>query len=124
MVSVESFFYFWSILRWWITLFFHLIDIAVLNSYSLFLEHKAKNPDQIERPAGYTHCDFRDELVRQICGFEEYNDPLCYTSGRPRAPPPPPPSVFATQHIPRVSEVKRNCLVCYKWDKVGKKIAT
>ena len=24
---------------------FHLIDIAVVNSYSLFLEHKAKNPD-------------------------------------------------------------------------------
>ena len=29
-------FYFWSILRWWKTLFFHLIDIAVVNSYILF----------------------------------------------------------------------------------------
>ena len=94
----------------------------MVNSYILFLEHKAKNPDQIERPAGYTQCDFRDKLVREICGFEEYGDPPCYTSGRPRAPPPPP--VFATQHVPCVSEVKRNCLVCYKRDKVEKKIAT
>ena len=45
------------------------------HSYILFLEHKAKNPDQIERPAGYTQCDFRDELVCKICGFEEYDDP-------------------------------------------------
>ena len=27
-------------LRWWKTMFFHLIDIAVLNSYILFSEHK------------------------------------------------------------------------------------
>ena len=96
--------------------------MAVVNSYILFLEHKANNPDHIERPAGYTQCDFRDELVPQICGFEEYGDPPCYTSGRPRAPSPPPPSGFATQHIPRVPEVKRNCLVCYKRDKVEKMI--
>ena len=43
--NCRKFFYFWSILRWWKTLFFHLIDIAVVNSYILFLEYKAKNPD-------------------------------------------------------------------------------
>jgi len=62
-------------LRWWKTMFFHLIDMAVVNSYILFLEHKAKNPNELERPAGYNQCDFRDELVRQICGFDEYGDP-------------------------------------------------
>ena len=68
-------------LRWWKTLFFHLIDIAVVNSYILFLEHKANNPNDIKRPKGYSQCDFRDALVRQICGFDEYGDP------------PPPPSI-------------------------------
>ena len=62
-------------LRWWKTLFFHLIDMAVVNSYILFLEHKANNPNDIERPAGYSQCHFRDELVRQICEFDEYGDP-------------------------------------------------
>ena len=90
----------------------------------MFLEHKAKNPDEVERPVGYTQCDFRDELVRKICGFEEYGDPHRYASGRPRAPPAPPPSVFATQDIPHVSDIKRNCVVCYKRDKVEKKITT
>ena len=91
-----------------------------------FLEHQAKNPKELERPAGYNQCDFRDELVRQICEFDEYGDPpppLC-TSGRPRTPRPLPPSLFSTQHIPRVADVKKNCFVCWKREKVEKKITT
>ena len=49
--------------------------------------------------------------------------PLC-TSGRPRTPCPPPPSLFSTEHIPRVADVKRNCVVCWKREKVEKKITT
>ena len=49
--------------------------MAVVNSYILFLEHTANNPNDIERPAGYSQCHFRDELVRQICEFDEYGDP-------------------------------------------------
>ena len=60
--------------RWWKTLFFHLIDIAVVNSFILFSEHMAKY-GEIERPAGYSQCDFRDEIGREICGFPEYGDP-------------------------------------------------
>ena len=104
-------------LRWWKTLFFHLIDIAVVNSYILFLEHQAKNPDDIKRPRGYNQCDFRDEIVRQICNFDEYGDPPLHITGRPSAPP----SVFETEHIPRASNTRRNCVVCYKQDKVERK---
>ena len=104
-------------LRWWKTMFFHLIDMAVVNSYILFLEHMANYPDEIERPAGYTQCDFRDELVREICGLPEYGDPPLHTSGRPRAPS----SVFETEHIPCVSDTRRNCVVCYKLEKVERK---
>ena len=60
--------------RWWKTLFFHLIDIAVVNSFILFQAHRAEHTE-IVRLAGYSQCDFRDEIVREICGFEEYGDP-------------------------------------------------
>ena len=104
-------------LQWWKTMFFHLIDIAVVNSYILFLDHKARHPE-IKRPAGYNQCDFRDELVRQICGFDEYGDPPVHTPGRERAQP----CVFEILHVPIFSEVKKACVVCYKQEKVQRKV--
>ncbi len=54
--------------RWWITLFFHLIDMVVANSYILFQEWCDKNPDNED-----LHCDklygqlqFREELIQQF----------------------------------------------------------
>ena len=70
--------------RWWKTLFFHLIDIAVVNSFILFQAHRAEHTE-IERPAGYSQCDSCDKIVREICGFEEYGDPPTYNPGRQRA---------------------------------------
>ena len=71
-------------MRWWKTLFFRLIDIAVVNSFILFQAHGAEHTE-IERPAGYSQCDFCDEIVWEICGFEEYGDPPTYNQGRQRA---------------------------------------
>lgn len=53
----------------------------------MFLDHKDKGPREIERPAGYSQRDFRDELFRQICDFDEYGDRPVHTSGRQRALP-------------------------------------
>ena len=47
----------------------------MVNSFILFQAHRAEHTE-IVRPAGYSQCDFRDEIVREICGFEEYGDPL------------------------------------------------
>ena len=41
----------------------------------------------IQRLAGYSQCDFRNEIVGEICGFEEYGDPPSYKPGRQRAQP-------------------------------------
>ena len=71
--------------RWWKTLFFHLIDIAVVNSFILFQAHRKEHPE-IERPNGYSQCDFWDEIVREICDFDEYLDPPMYSSVRQRVP--------------------------------------
>ena len=74
----------WKCVRWWKTLFFHLIDIALVNSFILFQAHRAEHTE-IKRPAGYSQCDFCDEIVREICGLEEYGDPPTYNQGRQRA---------------------------------------
>lgn len=99
-------------MRWWKTLFLHLIDIAVVNSFILFREHQAQFPDVVElqRTADYSLAHFREEIVRQICGFEEYEDPPVYSSAKQAAP-----GEFDTVHMPVFSDdVRRNCVVCYK----------
>ena len=55
--------------RWCKTFFFHLIDIAVVNSFILFQAHRAEHTE-IERPARYSQCDFCAKIVREIRGFE------------------------------------------------------
>ena len=51
--------------RWWKTLFFHLIDFAVVNSFILFQAHRAEHTE-IVRPAGYSQCHFREIIKRKL----------------------------------------------------------
>ena len=99
-------------MKWWKTLFFHLIDIAVVNSYILFREHQAKFPDveELRRTKEYSLAHFREEIVRQICEFPEYDVPPVQSTCKPA----PPPGDFETMHIPVFSDTKRNCVVCYR----------
>ena len=50
-------------------MFFHLIDIAVVNAFILFKEHQAKFPDveALHRPSDFSLGNFREEIVRQLC---------------------------------------------------------
>jgi len=54
-------------LRWWKAIFFHLIDLAVVNSYILFSEQREANSDfeQLQCPDRYNLENFREQL-RQI----------------------------------------------------------
>ena len=67
-------------LRWWKTLFFHMIDIAVVNSFILFQLHRAANPEKedLTRPNKYSFAEFREELVRQLAGLQEYDQPTVF----------------------------------------------
>ena len=56
-------------MRWWKTLFFHLIDMAVVNSFILFKEQRCNFSDNeaLRRPASYSLASYREELVRNSC---------------------------------------------------------
>lgn len=107
--------------RWWKILFFHLIDIAIVNGFLLFQQYRSQNPDveALQRSNRYNISDFREALVRLICGWPEYDNPPVYVPASPRG------SQFETVHIPHVSEdIKRNCVVCYKQKGVQQKVRT
>ena len=99
-------------MKWWKTLFIHLIDNAVVNSFILFREHQVEFPDNeaLRRSAKYSLTDFREELVRQLCGFPKYDVPSAYASVKPA----PPPDQFETVHVPVFTIARRRCVVCYK----------
>ena len=108
--------------KWWKTLFFHLVDIAVVNSFLLFQEYRAQNADKeaLHRPRSYSIVDYREALVRQICGWPEYDDPPAYEKSAPGE------SQFQTDHMPLVSDdgIRRNCFVCYKEGRGQKRVIT
>ena len=99
--------------RWWKTLFFHLIDIAVVNSYILFREHQANFPDDpaLHRTRDYSLAHFREEIVRDLCGFAEYDQPQKHATAKPvkRVPD---LGKYRTEHVPVVSPVRKSCVVC------------
>ncbi|CAB4034244.1 Hypothetical predicted protein, partial [Paramuricea clavata] len=69
--------------KWWKTLLFHLIDMSVINSFILFQEQRRNNPDNNGLERGekyYSIVEFREALVRQICGLADYDVPPSYVS--------------------------------------------
>ena len=96
--------------RWLKTLFFHLVDMAVVNSFILFKEHQAQFPDEpaLKRTADYPLTHFREEIVRHLCGFPEYDQPPVHDTAKPPRPPPE-YGPFLTEHIPIVGEERKMC---------------
>ena len=52
-------------------LFFHMIDIAVVNSIISFQIHRAANPDNddLKRPKKFSVAENREELFRQLADY-------------------------------------------------------
>ena len=90
-----------------------------MNSFILSREHQAQFSDVevLQRTSKYSLADFREEIVCQICDFPEYDDPPVYSATRSVAP-----AEYETVHVPVFSDVKTNCVVCYKQSKVEKKV--
>jgi len=105
-------------MRWWKVLFFHMIDIAVVNSYILFQLHRMEHPEDesLKRNRKFSIAEFREELVRQLLGLQEYDQPPVHK------PPKKELGSYETLHIPIFGNTKRNCKVCYKTTKKELKV--
>lgn len=104
-------------MKWWKTLFFHIVDIGVVNSYILFQLHCSEHPDDalLNRPRNM-HWLFREELVRQLAGLDEYGHPPVYKPPKRELAP------FQSVHLPAFSDKKRNCKVHYATTKKELKV--
>ncbi|XP_051956388.1 piggyBac transposable element-derived protein 4-like isoform X2 [Xyrauchen texanus] len=105
--------------KWWKTLFFHLIDIAVINSFVLFKEwqHIHAGPGGERRPVNLTQIDFRENLARQLGGIDIHASFPLHTL-KPVAPP---SSSFHTVHFPKFEASSKRCWLCYRKSKTENK---
>ena len=61
--------------RWWKTLFFHTVDIAIVNSYVMFnAVRNLHDHVDLKRPKSYDHLAFREELILQLTGVDNSMD--------------------------------------------------
>ena len=97
--------------HWWKTLFFHMINLALVNGYILFQSHSKNNPDNelLKRPQRHCLQNFK-EVVQSVAELGEYGIPKTDQWKSPSVEP----SVYETVYIPILSIEKRNCKVCYK----------
>lgn len=64
-------------LRWWKTLFFHMIHISLVNAYIIFQSYRKANPKSVLLKLAKNFCvlDYREAVIRQILGLEEFGRP-------------------------------------------------
>ncbi|KAK1152066.1 piggyBac transposable element-derived protein 4-like [Acipenser oxyrinchus oxyrinchus] len=105
-----------SSLKWWKTLFFQFVDIAVVNAYILFQEWRASNPlnEDLRRTARYCQLEFREELARQLGSIPNNADVPSPAPRVSKERPSDASASFHLGHVPEVSEQRRKCFLCYK----------
>lgn len=88
--------------RWWKIVFFHCIDIAVVNSFIIFQEHRQQHlsTPKFQRSAHFDQLSFRIELTRQLLKLDDEDVP----------PEGPVPKLHLSQKMPQ----RRNCRMCYE----------
>ncbi|KAK1152068.1 piggyBac transposable element-derived protein 4-like [Acipenser oxyrinchus oxyrinchus] len=101
-------------MKWWQTLFFHFLDMAILNSFLLFQDWKRRRPEAGNSSPleNYTHLHFRENLCRQLGGINIDDDRVSFY--KPPAPTSTPVSSFHSLHVPELTSSKRNCWLCYR----------
>ena len=103
--------------KWWKTLFFDLLDVAVVNAYLLYREHALAAGTA--RKDLLTQLEFRETLVRDLAGIGDNEEIPQPPKGRRKRSA----SDIEDQHPPKVapSNQRRNCVVCYRRDHVQRR---
>ncbi|CAB4037678.1 Hypothetical predicted protein [Paramuricea clavata] len=75
--------------------------MATVNSFLLFQSHRNSDPGNpaLHRKSTYTIVDYREELVRQLCGLALYDRPPV----NEQVQAVPPPDQFCTDHLPKTA---------------------
>ena len=109
--------------RWWKVLFYHLVDMAIVNSFILFQKYRSEHEDSVElqRKNTYSMVDYREAIVRQICKLPDYDVPPVYSIAKRSVNT----HDFRTDHLPGTeSTIRRNCFVCYKEGRGERRVTT
>ena len=101
--------------RWWKTLFYHLIDIATVNGYILFKAIQKERQVIMKRRKRFSLLDFREELVRDLIEIEEFGNPPVHSVT-------PVYGKYHSAHLPKFGSNRRNCRVCYTLEKKVEKV--
>ena len=105
--------------KWWKTLFFDLVDVAVVNSFLLYRSWGAQYAEFLQIPSNLSHLEFRECLIRDLVGIDEQEDvPVAAVGRRKRRH-----DDIEDGHPPEVapSSQRRNCVVCYRMHHVERK---
>ncbi|XP_063958469.1 piggyBac transposable element-derived protein 4-like [Lytechinus pictus] len=103
--------------KYWKTLFFHFVDIAIINSFILFQDWRGKhaNVEALHRPSRYDPRNFREELCRQLGGINDDDPVPLYRPVAPQAAAVPVPANDPEFfHLPEDSVDRLDCKVCAK----------
>lgn len=96
--------------KYWKVLFFHLIDVSIVNAFVLWKEYQSQHPERadLQRPKGYDQLAFREALVRQLVSIEEA-DPVPVWEKQPKLPK---NAWNGASHLPVVDSSHGRCKVC------------
>ena len=92
-------------IRWWKTLFFHLIDIAAVKMASFSLINLEK-PIQHLYYITYSVLEFREEVIRNLADINEASPPVFKPFVHQ--------NTYHSDHVPQFGDKRNNCKVCYQ----------
>ena len=96
--------------KYWKVLFFHLIDVSIVNAFVLWKEYQSQHPERadLQRLEGYDQLAFREALVWQLVSIEEA-DPVPVRGKQPKLPK---NAWNGASHLPVVDSSHGRCKVC------------
>ena len=93
--------------RYWKALFYHLVNLCVIQAFILFRLYRQLHPGEIPRTAKYNASDFRLAVARQLAGIAKHAEPPAAPKRRRKA------VVQRFSHMP-VKGTRGNCRFCAK----------